>query len=221
MASSSGKLRVHCFGLSLDGYGAGPAQSLEQPLGAGGEALHEWFIPTQTFQRLIGSDTPGTTGIDDSFAARGMAGIGAWIIGRNMFAPTRGPWPLDDPWKGWWGDTPPYGCPVFVLTHHPRPPLEMNGGTTFHFVTEGPVVALNRAREAARGRDVRVGGGAATVRQYLAQGLIDELHVGIAHVLLGAGEAVFTGLDLRQLGYRVSERVASEQALHVVLTKEG
>jgi dihydrofolate reductase len=211
------KLRVDCFSVSIDGYGAGPDQALEHPMGLGGMALHEWVFPTRFFQAMIGKDG-GTTGIDEDFAARGMAGIGAWILGRNMFGPIRGSW-TDDAWKGWWGDNPPYHTPVFVLTHHARPPIEMEGGTTFHFVTDGIHAALERAREAAGTRDVRVGGGTATIRQYLEAGLIDSMHLVISPVLLGAGENLLAGLDLAQLGYRCSEHVSSEAAMHVVLTK--
>lgn len=220
-SSTSGKLRVHCFSLSLDGYGAGPDQSLENPMGVGGMALHEWVFPTRFFQQMIGGTEPGTTGVDDAFAQRGFDGIGAWILGRNMFGPIRGEWPANDHWKGWWGDKPPYHCPVFVLTHHARPPIEMKGGTTFHFVTGGIHEALRLAREAAQGKDVRLGGGTATVRQYLAAGLIDELHLALGTVILGGGEHLWTGLDLPRLGYRITERVATESALHVVLTKQG
>jgi dihydrofolate reductase len=211
------KLRVDCFSVSIDGYGAGPDQALEHPMGLGGMALHEWVFPTRFFQAMIGKDG-GSTGIDEDFAARGMAGIGAWILGRNMFGPIRGSW-TDDAWKGWWGDNPPYHTPVFVLTHHARPPIEMEGGTTFHFVTDGIHAALERAREAAGTRDVRVGGGTATIRQYLEAGLIDSMHLVISPVLLGAGENLLAGLDLAQLGYRCSEHVSSEAAMHVVLTK--
>ena len=211
------KLRVDCFSVSIDGYGAGPGQALEHPMGVGGMALHEWVFPTRFFQAMIGKDG-GSTGIDEDFAARGMAGIGAWILGRNMFGPIRGSW-TDDAWKGWWGDNPPYHTPVFVLTHHARPPIEMEGGTTFHFVTDGIHAALERAREAAGTRDVRVGGGTATIRQYLEAGLIDSMHLVISPVLLGAGENLLAGLDLVQLGYRCSEHVSSEAAMHVVLTK--
>ncbi len=214
------KLRVNCFSVSLDGYGAGPRQDLQNPLGVGGVALPGWFFPTRTFQTTVLGAADGTTGIDDDFAVRGMAGLGAWILGRNMFGPIRGEWP-DDQWKGWWGETPPYHVPVFVLTHHPRPPLVMAGGTTFHFVTEGIHVALARAREAAQGKDVRVGGGVATVRQYLQAGLIDEMHLAISPVLLGEGENLFAGLDLPKLGYQRTEHVPSALATHVVFTKSG
>ena len=212
-----GKLRVQSFSVSLDGHGAGPNQSLDNPLGTGGEALHEWVFPTRTFRRLFGSDG-GTTGIDDDFAARGFANIGAWILGRNMFGPIRGPWP-DDAWKGWWGENPPYHTPVFVLTHHLRSPITMAGGTTFHFVTDGIHAALKRATEAAAGLDVRLGGGVATIRQYLRAGLVDEMHLAIAPVLLGSGESLFAGLDVVALGYRCTEHVATPNATHVVLTR--
>jgi len=211
------KLRVNAFSISIDGYGAGPDQGLEYPLGKGGEELHEWFVPTRGFKRVYGDDG-GSTGIDDDFGARSMENLGAWIMGRNMFGPERGPWPNFE-WKGWWGDEPPYHCPVFVLTHHQRPPLEMAGGTLFHFVTGGIHEALDRAREAAADRDIRVGGGAETIRHYLEAGLIDELHLAIAPVLLGRGEALLAGIDLPALGYEVSELVAGERATHVMITK--
>ncbi len=218
--SSRSKLRVNCFSISLDGYGAGQQQELSNPMGVGGMALHEWVFPTRTFQTQHGGGTGGTTGFDDDFAARGMAGLGAWILGRNMFGPIRGEWP-DDQWKGWWGDNPPYHAPVFVLTHHPRAPLVMAGGTTFHFVIDGIHAALNRAREAAQGKDIRVGGGVATLRQYLQAGLIDELHLAISPVLLGQGENLFAGLDLPKLGYQRTEHVPSASATHVVFTKRA
>ena len=215
------KLKVQAFSVSIDGYGAGPDQSLQNPLGVGGMALHEWAFPTRTFQRMVfGNAEGGTgTGIDEDFAARSFANVGAWILGRNMFGPVRGPWP-DDEWKGWWGDEPPYHVPVFVLTHHPRAPIEMQGGTTFHFVTDGIHAALERARAAALGKDVRVGGGVQTVREYLTAGLIDEMHLAMSPVLLGRGEALFTGIDLTALGFRCSEHVASPNATHLVLTRE-
>ncbi len=211
------KLRVNSFAISLDGYGAGPDQGLDNPLGRGGMDLHAWFYPTRTFQKMFGNEK-GKTGVDDDFAARGMAGLGAWILGRNMFGPVRGPWP-DETWKGWWGEEPPYRVPVFVLTHHARPSFEMKGGTVFHFVTEGIEAALERAREAAGDRDIRVGGGAATIRQYLEARLIDEMHVAVAPVVLGRGEPLFAGLDLPALGYEVTEHVASEKATHVVFSR--
>lgn len=203
--------------MSIDGFGAGPDQSLENPLGVGGLALHEWVFPTATFQRMFGNEA-GETGIDNDFAARGFSNIGAWILGRNMFGPVRGPWP-DGSWKGWWGDNPPYHTPVFVLTHHARDPIAMEGGTTFHFITEGIHAALDRAREAANGLDVRLGGGVATVRQYLRAGLIDELHIAIAPVLLGSGERLFSDINLIELGYRCVEHVATNKATHVVLRR--
>lgn len=213
------RLRVHAFSVSLDGYGAGPDQSREHPLGRGGEALHTWFFPTRTFRRMTGAGD-GTTGVDEEHAARGFDTIGAWILGRNMFGPVRGPWP-DESWRGWWGESPPYHVPAFVLTHHPRPPLEMEGGTIFHFVTGGIEEALDRAREAAAGKDVRLGGGAATIRQYLRAGLVDEMHVAISPILLGDGEALFAGLDLPALGYEVREHVAGGAATHAVIARRG
>ena len=223
------KLRVHCFGISLDGYSAGPNQSLDHPLGVGGTGLMEWFIPTRTFQTmhnpelvhapdyLLGHDG-GETDIDDDFAARGFENLGAWIIGRNMFGPIRGAWANDD-WKGWWGDNPVYHCDVFVLTHYARAPLTMKGGTTFHFVTDGIETALQRAKAAAQGKDVRLGGGVATVRAYLQAGLVDELHLAQSPVLLGSGESLFANLDLPSLGYRCVGRVPSSKTTHLVLAR--
>jgi dihydrofolate reductase len=216
---SAGRLRVHCFSVSVDGFGAGPNQTIETPLGVGGEALHEWFFPTRTFKQMVGEDG-GTTGTDEQFAARGLENIGAWILGRNMFGPVRGEWP-DDAWKGWWGDNPPYHGPVFVLTHHARPLIAMEGGTTFHFVTDGIHSALRRAREAAGGKDVRVGGGASTIQQYLREGLIDEMHIAISPILLGSGESLFGGIDALKLGYRCAEHVTTPAATHVVLRKRS
>lgn len=213
------KLLVNSFSISIDGYGAGPNQSLENPLGVGAEALHDWMVATRTFQLMSGNEG-GTTGKDDEFTARGFHNIGAWILGRNMFGPVRGPWP-DDSWKGWWGDTPPYHAPVFVLTNHPREPVTMDGGTTFHFVTDGIQAALERAREAADGQDVRLGGGVATIRQYLKAGLIDELHLAISPILLGSGEHLFANLDMLALGYHCTEHVATAGAMHCVLTKRS
>ena len=213
-----GKLGVRNFSVSLDGFGAGPNQDLQNPLGVGGLALHDWFFATRTFQTVHGTEG-GSTGIDDDFAARGFAGVGAWILGRNMFGPIRGPWP-DEAWKGWWGDDPPYHAPVFVITHHTRPSLTMNGGTTFHFVTEGIHEALQWARGAAKDKDVRLGGGVATIRQFLQAGLVDEMHLAIAPVLLGTGESLLGGIDLLRLGYRVTEHVATAKATHVVLSRQ-
>lgn len=212
------KLRVNCFGVSLDGFGAGPAQSLENPMGVGGMGLHEWVFPTRTLQKMLFGKDEGETGIDDDFAGRGVENLGAWILGRNMFGPVRGPWP-DDSWKGWWGDTPPYHCDVFVLTHHARTPLEMKGGTTFHFVTGGIREALDRAKAAAKGKDVRLGGGSATIRQYLQAGLVDEMHLAVGPVLLGRGEPLLTGIDMAQLGFKVTEHAATAKATHYVLKK--
>nr|CBA33614.1 hypothetical protein Csp_B19940 [Curvibacter putative symbiont of Hydra magnipapillata] len=213
------KLRVESFTISLDGFGAGPDQDLNNPLGIGGTTLHGWAIPTKTFQKNLFGNDSGETGVDEDFAARGFQNVGAWILGRNMFGPVRGPWP-DESWRGWWGDNPVYHVPVFVLTHHARPPLVMEGGTTFHFVTEGPVVALERARAAAGGKDVRVGGGVNTIQQYLRLGLIDEMHIAISPVLLGAGERLFEGVDLPALGYTCTQHVASARATHIVLSKQ-
>ncbi len=212
------KLRVHCFCISLDGYGAGPNQSLDNPLGVVGENLHGWFVATRAFKELFGKEG-GTTGPDNDFAARATENIGAWILGRNMFGPIRGSWP-DDAWKGWWGEEPPYHSDVFVLTHHPRAPIVMKGGTTFHFVTDGIHAALERARKSAGDRDVRVGGGAATIRQYLQAGLIDEMHFAISPLLLGSGEHLLGGLDLLALGYQCTEHVNTPATTHVVLTKK-
>jgi dihydrofolate reductase len=213
------KVRVSAFTISFDGYGAGPNQSLDNPLGVGGLGLHEWMVSTRTFRRTHGEDD-GDTGIDDDFAARGFANVGAWILGRNMFGPIRGPWP-DESWTGWWGDDPPYHVPVFVLTHHPRAPVVMKGGTTFRFVTEGIHAALKRAMDAANGRDVRIGGGVGTIRQYLEARLIDEMHVAISPILLGSGEHLFDGIDAPALGYECTERVATPRAMHVILTKKS
>ena len=210
------KLRVNAFTISADGFGAGPDQRLDQPLGRGGEQLPQWFVPTRTFQRQVLGRDEGTTGVDDEFAVRSFENLGAWILGRNMFGPVRGPW-LDDEWKGWWGANPPYHVPVFVLTHHARPPLEMEGGTVFHFITDGIEAALDQARAAARGKDVRVGGGAATIRQYLQAGLLDELHLAISPVVLGQGEPLLQGIDLRALGYTVKEHVCTAAAMHLVV----
>jgi dihydrofolate reductase len=211
------RLRIHCIGVSADGFAAGPEQSLEHPMGVGGMALHEWAFATRTFRRKFGQEG-GSTDVDDQFAARGFEGLGAWILGRNMFGPSRGAWP-DDGWRGWWGDEPPYHCPVFVLTHHPRASIEMQGGTTFHFVTEGLDAALERARAAAGGRDVRLGGGASTIRQALAARLVDEMHLVITPAILGRGEPLFAGLDLPALGYERTQRVLTEAAMHLVLAK--
>ena len=219
------RLRVNAFGISIDGFSAGPDQSLENPMGVGGMALHQWVFGTRTFQKmhadfagsLIG-DQVGSAGPDDAFAARGFENLGAWILGRNMFGPVRGPW-VDDAWKGWWGTNPPYHVPVFVLTHHARAPITMEGGTVFHFVADGIHAALERAKQAAGVKDVRVGGGAATIRQYLAAGLVDEMHLAISPVVLGCGEPLLSGIDLARLGFRCTEHVSTADAMHVVLTR--
>jgi dihydrofolate reductase len=209
------RLLARGFSISLDGYGAGPGQSMENPLGVGGLGLHDWLVRTSSFKRMHGGEG-GDTGIDEDFAARDMAGIGAWILGRNMFGPIRGPWP-DETWRGWWGENPPYHTPVFVLTHHKRPPLEMKGGTVFHFVTEGIQTALERARAAAGRQDVRLGGGAATLRQYLQAGLVDEMHLAVSPILLGSGEHLLADMDLPALGYRCAECVPGAKAVHYVI----
>ena len=213
------QLRVRSFGVSIDGFGAGPEQSLENPLGVRGPELMEWFFATRAWRRMHGEEG-GETGVDDQVAEESMAGLGAWILGRNMFGPIRGPWP-DESWKGWWGEEPPYRCPVFVLTHHARAPLPMKGGTVFHFVTDGIHAALERARAAAGDRDVRLGGGVATIRQFLQARLIDELHLAIRPVLLGSGENLLNGIDTRALGYECTKYVAGERAMHVFLRKRA
>ena len=212
------RVRVACFTLSLDGFAAGPHQDIDNPLGVGGTDLHPWLVGTRTFRRTLFGADGGTTGIDDDFAARGFDNVGAWILGRNMFGPIRGAWP-DLDWKGWWGESPPYHVPTFILTHHARPSIEMEGGTTFHFVTGGIDEAFERARDAAQGMDVRIGGGANTIQQFLRAGLIDELHIAISPVLLGGGERLFEGVDARSLGYECVEFVASEKATHAVLRR--
>jgi dihydrofolate reductase len=213
------RLRVESLTISLDGFGAGPDQSLDNPMGVGGTAMFDWAFATRTFQKAVLGGQDGETGVDDDFAARGFEGVGAWIMGRNMFGPVRGPWP-DDSWRGWWGENPVYHVPVFVLTHHPRAPLVMAGGTTFHFVTDGIASALERARAAAGGLDVRLGGGVNTVRQYLGAGLIDEMHIAIAPVLLGSGERLFDGLNLPARGYECSRHVPTSRATHVILSRQ-
>jgi dihydrofolate reductase len=212
------RIRVHCLGLSLDGYGAGSHQDLDHPLGLNGPELMDWFFHTQVWRRMHGQPG-GETGVDNEVAELGFAGLGAWIIGRNMFGPIRGPWP-DESWKGWWGGEPPYHTPVFVLTHHARPPLKMAGGTEFRFVTEGAHAALAQATRAAKGQDVRVGGGVSTIRQYLRDGLIDEMHLAIRPVLLGSGEHLLSGIDLRALGYACARHVSGERATHVFLRRQ-
>lgn len=211
------KVRVAAFSLSIDGYGAGPDQSIDAPLGRRGREVHQWFMATKAFHSMFGEDG-GTEGIDNDFGRRSMEGFGSFILGRNMFGPIRGQW-SDDEWKGWWGDNPPYHAPTFILTHYPRPPIEMEGGTTFYFVTDGIEAALEQARAAAGSQDVKIGGGVETIRQYLRAGLIDEMHLAITPVVLGQGEALFAGIDLPVLGYRVIEHVTTDAAMHVVLAR--
>jgi len=210
------RLRVHSFTISVDGYGAGPNQNFSNPVGVGGIALHEWIFATRTFRQMTGRDG-GTTGVNDFFMARGIANIGAWIMGRNMFGPTRGPWP-DETWTGWWGDNPPFNTPVFVLTNHPRPSITMKGGTVFHFVVDGIRAALERATAVANGQDVLLGGGVATIRQFLRARLVNEMHLAIVPVLLGSGESLFAGLDIVSLGYQCAEHKSTPDATHIVLT---
>ena len=211
------KIRVAGFSVSLDGFSAGLEQSLANPLGKSGPELFQWFFPTRTFRAMVGQDG-GTTGVDDQYAQRSMAGFGAFILGRNMFGPIRSAWP-DEAWKGWWGDNPPYHAPTYILTHYARPSIELDGGTTFHFVTDGIDSALRQARAAAGDKDVKIGGGVDTVRQYLRAGLIDDMHLALAPVVLGQGEALFAGLDLRELGFRVVERATTDAATHLVLAR--
>ena len=212
------KVRVAGFGMSLDGFGAGIEQSLDNPLGKRGPEIFQWFFHTKTFRAMHGKDD-GSTDVDESFARRSMENFGAFILGRNMFGPIRGPW-LDEAWKGWWDSNPPYHAPTFILTHHEREPLVMEGGTTFYFVSAGIGEALRLAKEAAGDRDIKIGGGVSTVRQYLQAGLIDSVHLALSPVAIGQGESLLSGIDLPALGFSVTEREASKQAMHVVLTKK-
>ena len=212
------RLRVNCFSLSLDGFGAGPNQSIDNPLGVGGEELHGWMVETETFKKLYGAGG-GTTGPDNDFTSRGFENVGAWILGRNMFGPVRGEWP-DETWKGWCGDNPPYHTDVFVLTHHSRKPIEMKGGTTFYFVTDGIHAALSKAQASAKGRGIRVGGGVSTIRQYLEAGLMDEMHLAVSPVLLGTGEHLLNGIDLPALGFEQTDYISTPDAAHYILTKK-
>lgn len=211
------KVKVKAFSISLDGYGAGPDQTIKEPLGKRGEELHTWFFPTKTFQTLYGKGE-GTEDLDNEFAEKSFENLGAWIMGRNMFGPVRGPWP-DDDWKGWWGENPPYHVPVFVLTNHARPSLTMKGGTVFHFVTKGIESALEQAKEAANGKDIRIGGGVSTIRQYLEAGHIDEMHLAVSPVLLGSGEHLFAGIDLPKLGFGHVKTIYGAGAVHLVMKK--
>ena len=214
---AAGTVRVAAFSVSLDGYGAGPSQDLHHPLGVGGQELFQWFFPTETFKSMHGQ-TDGTKGVDNDMALQSFENVGAWILGRNMFGPIRGPW-NDDPWKGWWGDTPPYHVPVFVLTHHARAPIVMKGGTTFYFVTDGIESALKQAQEAAHGKDVRIGGGVSTIRQYLSAGSIDELHLALSPVFMGEGEKLFDGINWHELGYAPFKTVPGERATHLFIRR--
>ena len=211
------KVRVSSFSVSIDGFGAGARQDLQNPLGVRGPEMFSWFFQTEVWNKMQG-ESGGGRGVDNQMAERAFENVGAWILGRNMFGPVRGPWP-DESWKGWWGDEPPYHVPVFVLTHHARKPLAMQGGTTFHFVTDGAESALKRAREAAAGKDVRIGGGVSTIRQYLVAGQIDEMHLAMSPVLMGEGEHLFAGINLQQLGFRVAQSVAGENATHILIEK--
>jgi dihydrofolate reductase len=211
------KVRVQSFAVTIDGFAAGPRQDLQNPLGVGGPEMMEWFFPTRVWRAMQGMEG-GETGVDNGLAEQAFHNVGAWILGRNMFGPVRGPWP-DESWRGWWGEEPPYHVPTFVLTHHARAPLAMKGGTTFHFVTDGIESALAQAKSAAQGRDIRIGGGAATIRQFLQAGLIDEMHLAVRPVLFGDGERLFEGIDLRALGYKVARSVQGERALHVFIAK--
>jgi len=214
-----GRIQVSAYSITLDGFSAGPDQSLENPLGVNGPEMMEWMFPTKMFAEMQVKDG-GETGVDNDFAMKSMTGNGAWILGRNMFGPVRGPWP-DDEWKGWWGDEPPYHVPTFVLTHYPRDPIEMKGGTTFHFVTDGIHSALEQAKAAAGDKDIRIGGGAETVRQYLKERLVDELHLAMRPIFLGKGETIFEGLNMRELGYKVEETVPGERATHLIVRKQN
>ncbi len=214
-----GKVHVSCYTISLDGYSAGPDQTKETPLGVGGLGLMEWMFPTESFMKMQRKDG-GETGIDNEFVTKAMTGNGGWLLGRNMFGPVRGPWP-DDSWKGWWGEEPPYHVPTFVLTHYPRDPVEMKGGTTFHFVTDGIHSALEQAKAAAGDKDIRIGGGAETVRQYLRERLIDEMHLALRPIFMGRGESIFQGMDLKELGYEVAETIPGERATHLIVRKQN
>jgi dihydrofolate reductase len=212
------KVKVSAFTVSIDGFGAGADQSIEHPLGRGGEELHKWLVPTNMFQKMHGGQV-GVTGTDNDFAERSFENVGAWIMGRNMFGPVRGQWP-DNEWKGWWGDNPPYHVPVYVLTHYPREPLTMQAGTVFHFITDGIASALDKARDAANGKDIRIGGGVSTIQQFLRAGYIDEMHLAISPVFLGAGEHFFAGIDLPALGFKETQTTCSSGATHVILKKD-
>ncbi|MDO6432635.1 dihydrofolate reductase family protein [Flavitalea sp. BT771] len=212
-----GKIKVAAFSVSLDGFGAGQDQGLENPLGVGGEELHTWIVTTKMFHRMTRKEG-GTEGVDNDFAEKSMENIGAWIMGRNMFGPVRGPWP-DNEWKGWWGEEPPYHVPVFVLTHHAREPLKMKGGTTFHFITGGIESALEEAKKVANGKDIRIGGGVSTIRQFLQAGYINEMHLVFSPIFLGSGEQLFSGIDMSALGFNQVQKINGEKATHIIATK--
>ena len=211
------KVKVRAFSISLDGFGAGEHQDMQNPLGKRGGNLHKWIHPTKIFQEMRGQ-AGGTVGVDNSFMESSFDNVGAWIIGRNMFGPVRGNW-ADDEWKGWWGEEPPYHCPVFVLTHYERKPLKMKGGTTFHFSVNGIESALQEAKKAADGKDIRIGGGVSTIRQFLKAGYIDEIHIAQSPVFLGSGEHLFTGIDMTKLGFDKIQRIEGEEATHITLKK--
>jgi dihydrofolate reductase len=217
MNQNMSKVKVACFSISLDGFGAGAKQDLTNPLGLRGEELHNWIFPTKVFRKM-GGKNDGTEGTDNEFVEKSFENMGAWILGRNMFGPVRGAWP-DDEWKGWWGEEPPYHVPVFVLTHHARKPVTMKGGTTFYFITDGIESALKEAKKVANGKDIRIGGGVSTIRQYLQAGHIDELHLAISPVFLGSGEHLFSGMDMAALGYNQVQKVAGENATHIIIKK--
>jgi len=212
------KIKVMNFSISLDGYGAGPSQDIKNPLGLRGEELHTWMYPTKMFRKMIRRDG-GTEGVENDLCERSFENVGAWIMGRNMFGPIRGNW-TDDEWKGWWGEEPPYHVPVFVLTHHERKPIKMKGDTVFHFVTDGIESAIEKANEAAAGKDIRIGGGASTIRQFLQAGYIDEIHFAFSPIFLGSGEHLFSGIDVSDLGFNKIQRIIGEGATHFILTKD-
>jgi len=211
------KIKVAAFSVSLDGFGAGQDQRLEHPLGVRGEELHTWIVTTKMFHRMTGKEG-GSEGVDNDFAEKSMENIGAWIMGRNMFGPIRGPWP-DNEWKGWWGEEPPYHVPVFVLTQHAREPLKMKGGTTFHFITGGIESALEEAKKVAKGKDIRIGGGTSTIRQFLQAGYINEMHLAFSPIFLGSGEHLFSGIDMSALGFNQVQKINGEKATHIIVTK--
>jgi dihydrofolate reductase len=214
------RVRVHNFSISLDGFGTGEGQSLEAPFGHAGHRLHEWFFPTRSFHGTheTQADPGGSTGVDDAFASDWNSGIGVEIMGRRKFGPQRGPW-ADEAWKGWWGDNPPFHTPVFVLTHHTRPSIEMTGGTTFHFIDCSPAEALTLAQESAAGLDVRIGGGPSTIRQFLAANLIDYMHIVIVPIVLGRGERLWDGLEDLEQGFDLESVSSPTGVTHLTFTR--